>query len=242
MRWDGAFDLLIEAMEGEVFGVELPFIGDRLKDQANFLREIKDSVSANLRDNAENVNDGIHALPFEDVRQDIFDALGPGGINLLKDLNADGLLDLQDVGIEQLDPGIGFEILVGSELAQLELPIDFDLGIPGLGLDIDANVTGALGFELGLKMGVDLGRGFFIDTNDTFLEVFVDVAVPGLAASGELGFLRVDAAEILTPAEALVGKDVINDEDETEFDPLVKISSVEPAAPRILMSASSAPI
>lgn len=229
--WDGAFDLLIEAMEGEVFGVELPFIGDRLKDQANFLREIKDSVSANLRDNAENVNDGIHALPFEDVRQDIFDALGPGGINLLKDLNADGLLDLQDVGIEQLDPGIGFEILVGSELAQLELPIDFDLGIPGLGLDIDANVTGALGFELGLKMGVDLARGFFIDTNDTFLEVFVDVAVPGLAASGELGFLRVDAAEILTPAEALVGKDVINNEDETEFDPLVKISSVATGSP-----------
>lgn len=232
--WEGAFDLLIEAMEGEVFGVELPFIGDKLKDQATFLRNIKESVAENLSDNVDNVKDGIHELAHVDVRQDIFDALGPSGINLLKDFNADGLVDLQDIGIEDLSPGIGFEILVGSELAQLDLPIDFDLGVPGLGLDIDANVTGALGFELGLKMGVNLDKGFFIDTNNTFLEVFVDVAVPGLAASGELGFLRVDAAEILAPAKARVGRDVITMEDGKEveeFEPLVVISSVATGSP-----------
>ncbi|MCA9062604.1 MAG: proprotein convertase P-domain-containing protein, partial [Planctomycetaceae bacterium] len=132
--------------------------------------------------------------------------VGPNGINLLKDLTGDGQVTIDDIVIEQRNPGLGFQILLGSELAQLQLPIDFDLGIPGLKLDIDANVTGALGFEFGLKMGVDLDRGFFIDTNSTALQVFVDVAVPGLSASGELGFLRVDAKEILASAEALVSR------------------------------------
>lgn len=192
--WDGAFDLLIDAMEGEVFGVELPFIGDKLKDQANFLREIKDSVSANFADNAENQANGAFTNLYDDVRQDLLDAIGPNGINLLKDLTGDNQVTIDDIVIEQLNPGIGFQILLGNDLGQLDLPIDFDLGIPGLNLDIDANVSGTLGFELGLSFGVSLDHGFFIDTIDSFLNVFVDVGVPGLSASGELGFLRLDAA------------------------------------------------
>lgn len=200
--WEGAFDLMIDAMEGEVFGVELPFVGDKLKDQANFLRDIKDSVSANFADNAENA-----ATSSTAAREALLDAIGPNGINLLKDITGDNEVTIDDIKFTNLSPGVGFEILLGSDLAQLDLPIGFDLGIPGLNLDVDANVTGALGFELGLNFGVDLDHGFFIDTTDSFLEVFVDVGVPGLSASGELGFLRLDANEILTPAVALVGKD-----------------------------------
>ncbi len=192
--WDGAFDLLIDAMEGQVFGVELPFIGDKLKDQANFLRDIKDSVSANFADNAENQANGTFTNLYEDVRQDLLDAIGPNGIDLLKDLTGDNQVTIDDIVIEQLNPGIGFQILLGNDLGQLDLPIDFDLGIPGLNLDIDANVSGTLGFELGLSFGVSLDHGFFIDTIDSFLNVFVDVGVPSLSASGELGFLRLDAA------------------------------------------------
>ena len=205
--WDGAFDLLIDAMEGEVFGVELPFIGDKLKDQANFLREIKDSVSANFSDNADNQESGEFTNLYDDVRRDLLDAIGPNGINLLKDLTGDNQVTIDDIVIEQLNPGIGFQILLGNDLGQLELPIDFDLGIPGLNLDVDANVTGTLGFELGFSFGVDLDNGFFIDTTDSFLNVFVDVGVPGLSASGELGFLRLDAAEVFSPAVAVIGKD-----------------------------------
>ncbi|TWU49227.1 PKD domain-containing protein [Rubripirellula reticaptiva] len=191
--WDGAFDLLINAMEGEVFGVELPFVGDKLKDQANFLRDIKDSVSANFSDNASNQESGTFSNLYDDVRQDLLDAVGPNGINLLKDLTGDNQVTIDDIVIQQLNPGIGFQILLGNDLGQLDLPIDFDLGIPGLNLDVDANVTGTLGFELGMSFGVDLDHGFFIDTGESFLEVFVDVGVPGLSASGELGFLRLDA-------------------------------------------------
>ncbi|TWT93960.1 PKD domain-containing protein [Stieleria varia] len=193
--WDGAFDLIIDAMEGEVFGLELPFIGDKLKDQADFLRQIKDSVSANLGDNVANEEGGLFTEIFDDIRQDILDGIGPGGINLLKDLTGDGAVTIDDVVIDLIQPGPGveFEMLIGSDLGKLHLPIGFDLGIPGLALEIDAEVEASLGFEFGLKMGVDLDHGFFIDTNASFLEVYVDVAIPNLNATGELGFLRVDA-------------------------------------------------
>ncbi len=205
--WDGAFELIIDAMEGEVFGVELPFIGDKLKDQANFLRDIKNSVSANFSDNTANVDNGTYTNIFDDVRQDLLDAVGPNGINLLKDLNGDNQVTIDDIVIEQLNPGIRFQILLGNDLGQLDLPIDFDLGIPGLNLDIDANVTGTLGFELGLSFGVDLDHGFFINTIDSFMNVFVDVGVPGLSASGELGFLRVDAG-LFRDAEGNLSKPI----------------------------------
>jgi Ca2+-binding RTX toxin-like protein len=203
--WNGAFDLMIDAMEGQVFGIELPFIGDKLKDQASFLRNIKDSVSANFSDNSKNVKDGKFSSPFQDVRQDLLDAIGPNGIKLLKDKTGDGQVTIDDIVIKQLNPGIGFEILLGSNLAKLDLPIDFDLGIPGLSLDINANVTGELGFDLGLSFGVDLANGFFIDTRDSFLNVFVDVGVPGLSATGELAFLRLNADEVLASAVAVLG-------------------------------------
>ncbi len=209
--WDGAFDLIIDAMEGEVFGVELPFIGDKLKDQANFLRNIKESVSANFSDNAKNEKDNKFTNMFDDVRQDLLNAIGPLGIDLLKDSTGDNQITIDDIVIEQLNPGIGFQILLGNDLGKLDLPIDFDLGIPGLNLDVDANVTGTLGFEFGMRFGVDLVHGFFIDTNKTFLNVFVDVGVPGLSATGELGFLRLDAdlwrdtAGSLAKPTALIG-------------------------------------
>ncbi len=107
--------------------------------------------------------------------------------------------------IKQLNPGFGFQILLGSDLGKLDLPIDFDLGVPGLNLKMDAKVTGDLGFDMKLSFGVDLVHGFFVDTRDSFLNVFVDLAMPGLSASGELGFLRLDANEFLKPAEALIG-------------------------------------
>ncbi|MCA9140465.1 MAG: hypothetical protein KDB00_27025, partial [Planctomycetales bacterium] len=212
--WDGAFDLLLDAMEGEVFGINLPFIGDKLKDQAKFLRNIKDAVSGNLGDNADNEQNGVFGSIFQDIREDLLDALGPNGLDILKDKTVDNSVTIDDivVGVLNPGPGIGFELLLGSDLGKLDLPIGFDLGIPGLGLDIDADVEASLGFEFGLSMGVDIDHGFFIDTNESFLKVFVDVAIPNLNASGELGFLRLDANLLAdqgmqAQASALIGKD-----------------------------------
>ncbi len=44
--WEGAFDILINAMNGEVFGITLPIVGDKLKEEARFLEDMKSKVTA----------------------------------------------------------------------------------------------------------------------------------------------------------------------------------------------------
>ena len=54
--------------------------------------------------------------------------------------------------------------------------------------------------------------------------MFVEAAIPGLAAAGELGFLRVDAHELLLPAVALISED-------DSVDSRLVISSVATGSP-----------
>ncbi len=207
--WEGAFDLLIEAMNGQLFGQELPLIGDSLRSEARFLQDIRAAVSDNLQGNAAADQNG-----FADVQQAIFDALGPGGIGLLKDINSplgdlipDGAVTIHDVFTTPDPSGNGrfFQITVGSDPVALDLPVDFALGVPGLALDIDAPISVELGFELALGMGVSLTDGFYLDTTDpSELEVFLDVTAPGLNAAGELGILRLQATDRPT-AQAVIG-------------------------------------
>ncbi len=207
--WEGAFDLLIDAMNGQLFGLDLPLIGDSLRAEARFLQEIRAAVSDNLQGNASSGQNG-----FGDVQQAIFDALGPGGIGLLKDINSpqgnlvpDGSITVHDVFTTPDPSGNGryFQITVGSDPVSLDLPVDFALGVPGLALDIDAPINVALGFEWTLGMGVNLTDGFYLDTSDpSELEVFLDVTAPGLNAAGELGFLRLQATDRPT-AQAVIG-------------------------------------
>ena len=205
--WEGAFDLLIDAMNGQLFGLPLPLIGDALRDEAQFLQDIRSAVSDNLQDNASTGNNA-----FADVQQAIFDALGPSGINVLRDTNSpandqipDGQLTRDDVFSAPDPSGHGryFQIAMGSDPISLDLPVDFDLGVPGLALDIDAPINVALGYNMVLGMGVNLTDGFYLDTSDpSEVEVFLDVTAPGLSAAGELGFLRVHADDRPTAQSA----------------------------------------
>jgi len=206
--WEGAFDLLIEAMEGEVFGVDIPLIGDALKDQATFLRDIKQAVADNFNEDTDAIATDSNPLTVQNA---LFDALGPGGINLLQDQNGDGGITIDDV-VAGVDPdpaviGFFFDLHLAQDLLSLELPINFDLGVPGLNLEIDAPVSAMLGFDLRLTMGMNTRDGFYIDTtNVDELEVMLDVSIPGLSAEGNLGFLRVNADDLPTP-QATIGID-----------------------------------
>ncbi len=206
--WEGAFDLLIDAMNGQLFGIPLPLVGDALKDEARFLQDIKQSVVDNLQSSTDQA--------ARDVQSAIFDALGPGGLDLLVDETSpandgvpDGQVTIHDV-ISQRDPsgnGRYFRIHLGQDPLTLDVPIDFDLGVPGLSLDVNAPVQVALGYDFVFGVGVNLEDGFYVDTSDpSELEVFLDVTVPGLSAEGQLGFLQVHVDDRPT-ARALVGKD-----------------------------------
>lgn len=185
--WEGAFDLLTDTLRGDVLGVPLPFIGNALADEADFLQEIKQSVLDNIENYAE--------LGTSVIQTEIFNALGPGGLNLLLDATNDGLVTSDDVVAvtNTLEQRVDFDLKLGRAMETLVLPIDFDLGLPGLNLDLDAPVELDFGFQFDLGLGVSIDEGFYFDTEDTHLTISFEAAIPNLDATGQLALLGVTA-------------------------------------------------
>lgn len=190
--WEGAFDLLIDSMRGEVLGVPLPLIGDALADEADFLEDIQRAVVSNIADVADQ---GVTL-----VQRGIFDALGPGGLNLLQDATGDGSLTPDDVQftLDTITNRIDFDLHLRKAVEAVELPIRFDLGLPGLTLDVDAPVGLSFGADFRLGFGVSLDEGFFFatDPSRTQLEMFFNAEVPELSVAGRLAFLDIVASTI----------------------------------------------
>ena len=188
--WEGVFDLLIDAMQGEVFGFSVPLIGDALADAAGFLEDLKDTVT----DTLETV--GTQGITF--VQQALYDAVGPEGLDWLKDSTDDAGITLDDVVVtrtpEQGMPDeVKFNFSLGQDLLELDLPFAFDIGFPGLGLDVDADLKMLLGFEFDIGFGVSKDKGVFLDTSaQDELKVYLKVLLPEFAATGSLAFLQVD--------------------------------------------------
>ncbi|MCA9182485.1 MAG: hypothetical protein KDA51_13560, partial [Planctomycetales bacterium] len=113
---DGLLMLLENVLDGEVFGLELPLIGTKLQDAANFLSRVRENVVSNLR-SAPNA-------AVTTVRQAIFDAIGPGNLNWLADLSGDGTITLDDVQLLATRLGAGGQptapVIVRDPLAQID--------------------------------------------------------------------------------------------------------------------------
>ncbi len=171
--WEGAFDILINAMNGEVFGITLPIVGDKLKEEARFLEDMKAKVTAGLQlvSDAEN-------MVKEQVQQIIYAALGPDGINFLKDAHSpgadglwksDGIVSPDDVGIRVvrnangIPEGVRFEMQLGKNIAFTTQP-GFNIGVPGLDFAVDAPISGNIGVDFVLMVGIDMTSGFYIET------------------------------------------------------------------------------
>ncbi|XZE54543.1 LamG-like jellyroll fold domain-containing protein [Planctomycetaceae bacterium SH139] len=187
--WEGAFDLLTDTMRGDVLGVPLPLIGDALAEEADFLDRIKNSVLNNIEDVAE------QGVTF--VQQGLFDALGPAGLNWLADRNSDGQINLNDVGMVLSDDfqQVDFDIWLRKAVEPVDFNVDFDLGLPGLNLDIEAPVELSFGADFRLGFGASVEDGFYLATDParTELKMEFNAAVPDLTARGELAFLNIDA-------------------------------------------------
>ena len=199
--WDGLFKLVEEVTDGTLFGFPIPLIGDQLAEAATFITDLRDRVNGQFESLTDN--------PFvEEVQQALFDALGPSGLNWIKDiaggqdsngLTPDGLISLDDLPFEVIDAReIRFDLALGDRFV-VDQPVGFDIGLPGLGLDVDGGVRLELGFDLNLGIGVsmDVPGGVFIDTSEAE-ELAVDLMVTlpqGFSATGNLGFLRLDVTD-----------------------------------------------
>ncbi len=189
--WEGMFNLLIDGMRGQVLGTPIPLVGDALKDQADFLENLRDDVVDTINDLSDT------ATLF--VQDALFQALGPAGLKLLQDADGNHVIDLNDVLVSSPDSEtVQFDVHLRQELGLIDAPIGVDLALPGLSLDVMSNVQLKTGFDIRLGFGVSLDDGFYVATENSGLELFVEALVPGLSAAGKIGFLDLNVTDIPT--------------------------------------------
>jgi Ca2+-binding RTX toxin-like protein len=203
--------VLQDALSGEVFGIELPLVGDGLKDGAKFIEDFREDVLAKLR-TLSNKTDTA-------VQQALFEVFGPTGLNLLRDSSdADTIVDLDDIKLVSTIDDVSFEMHLGQSLTLLTLPIDFDIGLPALGLDVNGNVTAKLGWDFLFGFGVSRTAGVYFNTaaKDSAgnlapeLIVDLDVTIPGLSTQGNLLFLQLLAQDDPAAPSRLGGRFTID--------------------------------
>ena len=76
------------------------------------------------------------------------------------------------------------------------VPINFDLGIPALNLQVDGDVNIRLGFDVQFGFGVSKADGFYLDTSaENEMAVQFEVTIPNFDATGNLFFLQLEAKD-----------------------------------------------
>lgn len=190
-----------------VYNVDLPLVGKGLKGAADFIGDIRSGLLRELREEIDAAGgNGLTAMENA-IKKALWNSLGPGGLDWLVDHATGNPLDIS-AGFSQLDvtldceTGLKVNIRIAKSIALLdttENPIDFQIGVPGFGLEVDGNVVLSLGFDLKFGFGVDLTNGFYFNTsapaNDPELGIYFRAEIPGLHAAGQLLFLQLDVMD-----------------------------------------------
>ncbi len=196
-----------DGLNSVVYSTQLPLIGNGLQGAANFIGEFRNGLLRELREEvAAAGGNGLTAVENA-IKKALWNSLGPGGLNLLVDYTTGAPLDVA-AGFSQLDvvldcdTGLTVNLRLARTLALLDTtqnPIDFQIGVPGFGLQVDGNVVLSLGFDWKFGFGVDLTHGFYFNTSAPAsapeLQIFFRAEIPGLHAAGQLFFLQLDVMD-----------------------------------------------
>ncbi|MDD2583209.1 MAG: hypothetical protein PHR66_14575, partial [Desulfuromonadaceae bacterium] len=169
------------------FVQDIPLVGDKLAGAANFLGDIRTGFLADLR---EKLNGPGKAIEF--IRDSIWDVFGPDKLNIIRDADGDGTVELEDIQVGWYDvdgnllkvwaPGdevptegdgydadadaIQFEIPLGGVAFGTGIDIPLDIDLPGFGLQVDGGFAVQLDWSYDFGMGLSLEDGFYLTTND----------------------------------------------------------------------------
>jgi hypothetical protein len=198
---------LQDLMDGEIFGFELPFIGDNLSAGAGFIEDFRVGFLADFRQFVETAKDLADEFTDEDLNVlsvELFKLLGPAGLNIL--LEAPG--DLADVG-DAVGDVIGlntdgenyieWDLSIGG-MYDIGAEIDFDFGIPGFGIEAEGGIGLAFDWSLDFGFGLSLSEGFYLllnedsDPSDPELEVALVAQLPD-RLTGRLAGLALTATD-----------------------------------------------
>ncbi len=151
------FSLLDVAIDNQALIAKLPVIGDSLQDAVRFVGDLRDKITDNLQV-------GGTKTP-QIVKQKIYEALGPGGLNWLADQantnwrnetpNLTSISADDVVILENSSGDVRFGVRLKQNLVRVAVPVEFDLGLPMIGLDVDGQVTLDVGFSWELAFGLD---------------------------------------------------------------------------------------
>lgn len=195
--WIASLDKLAELLQKAVLNAPLPLVGSQLKDAVVVIGELRDALSPVLS--------GTVGAKTESVLVSrLTDALRPW----LKDRNANGSVnDEISVTLRSSDR---LELLLPLHLQQalLDADINFDLGLPGLGLKADGSVNVDLGFDWNLGIGLSKADGFYLVLDPATTEdmkLSLAATIPGFNARGELGFLQVSLTDDLSRPSKVQG-------------------------------------
>ncbi len=210
----------------------VPLIGDQLSKGAKFIEKLRNDFVAPFRqaiEAAKNAGDNFANPATNVISGVLFKLLGPSsvenpnGLGLLeKVLGKTGnaqedyvqlLTNLDHYLKHEVDPALGhvpttsetkieWDFTLGG-MYNLGPNVNFDLGLPGLGLSMDGTINVNLDWTLHLGIGFDFEDGFYLvignptNPNDTsWKDLDVSLGVDfsdGFVLTGKLGFLQLDA-------------------------------------------------
>jgi len=191
--------ILDTAVKNQALIAKIPLIGDSLKEAVRFVGDVRDKISDNLQ-----VFGGKTPIL---VQQKIYEAIGPGGLNWLRDADDSAWrskdnIDLSAINVNDVvivknsSTDVQYRVRLKQSLARVILPVNLDLGLPFLGLTVDGRVQLDVGFDWELGFGLDKDRGFYLTTGvSDEMRLALKASIPGLRATGKLGFLQVDVTD-----------------------------------------------
>lgn len=190
---DTVLGSLEDLLDGELFGLPLPFIGDALQAQANFIGDMRSDVNDTLT-----AVFSSGATPISLLQDALFSAFTIDGSQLLVGSDGVALGSASEIEVIGGADFIQLNLSLSDEFDLASINIDFDGAVPGLGLDVNAQLTPSIGYGLDFSIGISLDKGFYIDTSSSKeLEIFLDARLEsGANLDIVLGFLELDVSDL----------------------------------------------
>ncbi|WP_254277881.1 hypothetical protein [Halomonas sp. 3H] len=228
------FDLFLanlqSLLQGQVLGVDIPFLGDSLADGATVIEDFRQDFVDPFREQVaeaplrglEIVQDLLFRSLWSTTVLVKLDESAPNaftGLSLeqLFDPTATGWIDIGALGgvlssdydadinhyinAEMTADGVQWNFVLGGSWSP-DVAFDFDLGFPALGLDLDVDPEIILEWSLGLGFGLSTQQGAYFDVGR------VDYTIDGeeVTAGDEIAEFQARAELAFGPTDQLSGR------------------------------------
>ncbi|MGK7926361.1 MAG: cadherin-like domain-containing protein [Spirulina sp.] len=178
---DTLFTNLQNNLETNFLPLELPIFGFANNFSPAFINIFKTDLLNEIK-----ILEDINGEEIEIT----FDELGNAFENYLKPIFSDITVEKDFTSEQKL-----YNIKFSNELELFDKSLPADLGLPGLGLEVDGKVASNFNYSIELGLGYHHEHGFFIDTSNTALTAGLDLGLNDeFDTQGSLGYLQFDFA------------------------------------------------